>query len=149
MAPLIFRDWDYFEKHGVIEKIVHALRLYYVDYDIRRQRANIGGFAKRRNLPFPQRQARTLEKELTQHVLFQYLPLATLSRFHVTEPMKISILKQCRQVSFEWVRIWSGKPELRRYMVEQLTRKQKETSEKLAHITELVEYVESCNANRH
>jgi hypothetical protein len=119
-----------------------------IDHDIRRQRANIATFAKKKKPSFPQRQARTLGRELTRHVLFQYLPLATLSRFQVTEPMKISILKQCRQISFEWVRIWSGKPELRQYMVEQLTRRQKETSEKLAHITELVEYVESYHANR-
>ena len=34
-------------------------------------------------------------------------------------------------------------------MDEQLTRMQEMTSEKLAQITELAEYVESYNANRH
>jgi len=160
-VPLLFSEWDYFEQNKVAPKIIYAMKYFYLSYVL------AGRFAvpnysrskkkrskkKRKKLPQQQKwlilRPKLNNAVLTRYILFHYLPILTLSEFETKYPLKGRIVEQCRRISFEWARIWSGKPKLRQYMDEQLTRMQEMTSEKLAQITELAEYVESYNANRH
>jgi len=144
-VPLIFNEWDYFEQKGVTQKIVFAMRFFYVSYVMDGMFAVPSPFKPRKGLLRQQHWLLPRPKlngaVLTRYVLFHYLPLLTLSRFEATEPIGKRVLENCRRISFEWVRIWSENPRLRKYLIEQLARKEKMTENVLMRIREVEDYI--------
>jgi len=158
-VPLLFSEWEYFEQNNVAPKIIYAMRYFYFSFVL------AGRFAvpnysrskkklskkKRKKLPQQQKWLTLRPKlnnaVLTRYILFHYLPILTLSEFETKYPLKGRIVEQCRRISFEWARIWSGKPKLRQYLIEQLTLMENKTRTKLGYIMELKEHIKLCNAS--
>ena len=158
-VPLLFSEWDYFEQNKVAPKIIYAMKYFYLSYVL------AGRFAvpnysrskkkrskkKRKKLPQQQKwlilRPKLNNAVLTRYILFHYLPILTLSEFETKYPLKGRIVEQCRRISFEWARIWSGKPKLRQYLIEQLTLMENKTRTKLGYIMELKEHIKLCNAS--
>lgn len=146
-VPLLFGEWDYFEKNKVAPKILFAMRYFYSFHVLEGEfvipnysRSKKKKFRKK-NLPKQQNwltpRPKLNSSVLTRYILFHYLPMLTISTFETEHPLERRIVEQCRRVSFEWARVWSGKPKLRRYLNEQLIHLEKETCAKLGRIAEL------------
>jgi hypothetical protein len=156
-VPLLFSEWDYFEQNKVAPKIIYAMRYFYFSYVLAGKFAvpnysrSKKKLSKKKKLPQQQNwlipRPKLNSAVLTRYILFHYLPILTLSGFETEYPLKGSIVEQCRRISFEWARIWSGKPKLRQYLIEQLTLVENKTRTKLGYIMELKEYIKLCNAS--
>lgn len=156
-VPLLFSEWDYFEQNKVAPKIVYAMRYFYFSYvlagrfDVPNYSRSKKKLSKKKELPQQQnwliRRPKLNNAVLMRYILFHYLPMLTLSGFETEYPLKGRIVEQCRRISFEWARIWSGKPELRQYLIEQLTPMENKTRTKLGNIMELKEYIKLCNTS--
>jgi hypothetical protein len=157
-VPLLFSEWNYFEQKKVAPKIVDAMRYFYFAY-VLEDRFHVPNYSrskkklsKKKKLPQQQNwlipRPKLDSAELTRYILFSNLLILTLSGSETEYPHKEWLAERFRRISFEWARIWSGKPRLRQYMIEQLTWKQEKISEKLDRFREVNEYIEHCHSNR-
>ena len=152
-VPLLFSEWDYFEQKKVAPKIIYAMRYFYFSYVLAGRFAipnysrSKKKLSKKKKLPQQQNwlipPPKLNSAMLTRYILFHYLPMLTLSGFETECSLKGRIVEQCRRISFEWARIWSGKPKLRQYLIKQLTLMENKNRTMLGYIMELKE----CNAS--
>jgi len=172
-VPLLFKEWDYFEANKVAPDIVYAMRYFYFSYILEGKFA-IPNYSrskkklskekkkkersKKKKLPQPQNwlipRPKLSSAALTRYILFQRLPMLTLSGFETEYSLQRSekenslqrrIVEQCKRISFEWVRIWSENPRLRKYLMEQLVRKEKMTGDVLRRIREVEDHIKQSD----
>gem|GEM_PF-6889952 len=79
---------------------------------------------------------------LTRFILFNYLPLVTLRRFETAEPMDRRIFEISRETSLDWIRIWADNPRLKKYLVDQLVLKDRDTADFLTRIRDLEHHID-------
>jgi hypothetical protein len=127
---LILSEWDYFEKQGAKEKIIDAIKDFYNSYvskDLHRLEGSLE----------PDRQRPSVKRELDRYILFYHLPLVRLAPFFKMERTpRLMLFEQFRLNSFSWIRIWWGRPKLRRYMIKEITQEEIMARDTLLFISE-------------
>jgi len=124
---LIFSEWDYFEKQGVKEKIIEAVKDFHISW-----------FSENSHLAKSKKPPPTLKQELDRYVLFYHLPLVRWAPFARIRDRtsSLTIFEQFRRRSFPWIRIWYGRRKLRQFMTKEITQEQIMIRDALIHIVE-------------
>jgi hypothetical protein len=142
--PLIFGEWGYFEDKGAAENIVHALRYYYIQIltSIIEGKDETQKIEPRRKFAYHYYNQPELNASvLTRFILFNCLPLLTLRRLETVEPMARRIFETSRKTSLDWIKIWADNPRLKKYLVDQLAREDRDTEDLLTRIRDLEHHI--------
>jgi len=135
---LIFSEWAYFEKQGVKEKIIVAIKSFYTSC-----------VSKNSHSLKSEKQHPAVNRELDRYVLFYHLPIVSLAPFFRIKDRTSSLMafEEFRSRSFPWIRIWHGRQKLRRFMAREITREHIMAKDALIHIEEAKNYVKILAAH--
>jgi hypothetical protein len=135
---LIFSEWDYFERQGVKQKIIEAIKDFYNSYVLEDSHRPKGVLGLKRERP-------SMKRELNRHVLFYHMPLVRMAPLFRIENRTSNLMsfEQFRAYSFPWIEIWFNRRKLRQCMIKEITQEQILTRDALIHIMEAKQYIKS------
>ncbi|MGB9693267.1 MAG: hypothetical protein ACPLYF_00320, partial [Fervidobacterium sp.] len=133
-----FKQWKYFEKKGVKDRVIEAMKAScktYVPYQYTQGK-------------FQRTDEQFLRESMTFSILYFHMNFITLlpQLYGMPEQAKQQILEREKSKTLEWVKIWYDNPKLRRYLMMELDRDERESEERFKNVKLVREYIKNLES---